>query len=83
MSRYEVKGLQKSHLIIVGWDKPLQTYFIQVKDLLAEDVDDNMILWAGCTMHEIDTVERLEVLGHDYAIIPNNIIRKLRFERGS
>jgi hypothetical protein len=64
MSRHEIPGFSPGHKIIVGWDPPLQTFFLQVIDREAEDAgkDDKFLLWLGWSLREICEVEQLVTL---------------------
>lgn len=55
MSRHHVEapnGLQAD----LGWDRPLGTFFVQVYETSPEE---DMVLWAGFSRDEIETVEDL------------------------
>lgn len=58
MSRHEIPAV---HKIVVGWDHPLQTFFVQVIDRAREDAgeDEKFVLWSGCTFREIYEVDQL------------------------
>lgn len=61
MSRYVVQ--KNSELeIVVGYDNPLQTFFIQVIDVVKDkaDEDDCIKFWAGVTPGEINDIQTLE-----------------------
>ena len=46
MSRYETET--DTYRIVVGWDDPLQTFFVQVYALNNdEDADDDIVMWRG------------------------------------
>jgi hypothetical protein len=61
MSRHEIPARDPAHKIIVGWDHPLQTFFMQVIDRKAEDAgdDDKFVSWLGCSLREIYEVDQL------------------------
>jgi hypothetical protein len=61
MSRHEIPGFSPANKIIVGWDNPLQTFFVQVIDRKKEDAgrDEKFLLWLGCSLREIYEVEQL------------------------
>jgi hypothetical protein len=61
MSRHEIPGFSPANKIIVGWDRPLQTFFVQVIDRELEDAgaDEKFVLWLGCSLREICGVEKL------------------------
>ena len=48
MSRHELVPLDRAHQVVVGWDRPLHTFFAQVLDVAAdEDGDTRTVLWVG------------------------------------
>lgn len=49
MSRHSLNPRDESFDVIVGWDPPLHTYFVQVLRPAdpATDNDDEMIVWRG------------------------------------
>ena len=61
MSRHEIPGFSPANKITLGWDNPLQTFFVQVIDRKAElaDKDDKFVLWLGTKPREIYEVEQL------------------------
>jgi hypothetical protein len=66
MSRHEfevagVPGL----MVVVGWDRGLQTYFGQVLKRDAGDEEDEVVFWVGTAPGEIDEVDELERLLRD------------------
>lgn len=46
MSRHVITGFNPTHQVIVGWDRPLQTFFGQVYDP-SRDEDDQIVHWVG------------------------------------
>ena len=63
MSRHEIRAWNPQHKIIVGWDHPLQTFFVQVIDRAKEDAseDEKFVLWRGCVpraLYEVGDVAR-------------------------
>lgn len=69
MSRHELPPLDPAHKVIVGWDPPLQTFFVQVIDRAKEDAgdDDKFVLWKGCSLREIYEVDQLARIVGRYA----------------
>lgn len=61
MSRHEIPARDPRHKIIVGWDHPMQTFFLQVIDRQLEDdgADEKFIRWEGCSLREIYEVDQL------------------------
>ena len=82
MSRYDVQAKEPDkYTVIVGWDKPLQTYFAQVirKD---SDRDFDPALWKGINPREISSVADLQQALKDYVDIPTEMQNALRFDMG-
>ena len=69
MSRHELTALDPAHKVIVGWDHPLLTFFIQVIDRAKEKAgeDEKFVLWRGTALREIYQVSALERIGRRYA----------------
>lgn len=57
MSRYEIESQKKKY--VVGWDHPLQTFFLQVHDLTLPE-DEQVVVSLGSTVEtEMYEVEQL------------------------
>lgn len=69
MSRHEIPAHGVAHKVIVGWDRPLLTYFVQVIDRQAEreDSDKRIVLWKGTRPREIYEIDQLANLVRPYA----------------
>lgn len=60
MGRSRIPANNPNQHIILGWDKPLETFFAQVYDSTVDE-DENPILWLGATPgDEINSVEQLQ-----------------------
>ncbi|WKA31625.1 hypothetical protein [Bradyrhizobium roseum] len=74
MSRHEIEAFDPLNKVIVGWDPPLQTFFVQVIVRKAEeagDDDEKLVLWEGCSMREIQDVDDLgDILRHHAELTP-------------
>ena len=74
MSRHQIEAFDPLNKVIVGWDPPLQTFFVQVIDRKAEeagDDDEKFVLWEGCSMREIGELDDLaDVLRHHAELTP-------------
>ena len=74
MSRYQLSATDGNHEVIVGWDNPLETYFINVRDTrTTEDEDDRFVLQRGNCRQEIPTVTDLIPLVSPYASVPEKV----------
>jgi hypothetical protein len=74
MSRHEIPARNPAHKVIVGWDHPLLTFFVQVIDRAKEAAgdDDKFVLWRGCALREIYEVEQLaRVAGRHVDLTPD------------
>lgn len=62
MSRHELAPRDPAHKVIVGWDRALLTYFVQVIDRAKEAAgdDDKFVKWRGTRLREIYEVDQLE-----------------------
>lgn len=58
MSRHILTPKNPLHVVIVGWDPPLQTFFVQVIDG-SKDEENRMVLWKGTSMRELYEVGQL------------------------
>ncbi len=75
MTRYCIQGRKKQHEIVIGWDRPLHTYFAQVWD--KNDHSEDPILWAGVAFAELPSCQHLERLLKPYADIPEDLCIQL------
>ncbi len=96
MSRYIITAKDPhTHICLVGYDKPLQTYFAQVleratfdaeelRDMKAEELlydDENIALWIGTNPFEIGTTNDLQSRLAQHAMIPEAVCMQLEQER--
>ncbi|QJX01098.1 hypothetical protein [Frigoriglobus tundricola] len=87
MSRYELRGREPYTVVVVGWDRPLSSFFAQVwdeRDLEFGNPDDEPepLLWAGCRAGEIRTVEHLDRVLSPYTSLSEEIRERLSRDRG-
>ena len=64
--------------LVVGWDRPLATFFAQVwdkrsGDIETQDDDGEWLLWVGCEWGEIRSLEELASLLSAYVELPEEI----------
>jgi hypothetical protein len=89
MPQYTFRGKEGYIGIIVGWDNPLETFFVQVWDERSrsqlelddeEEVYDEGVLrlWAGTWRGEIPDLDRLVELVEPHGRIPDEILDQLR-----
>lgn len=84
MSRYslDMKPGFSDCWAVVGWDRPLNSFFVQVfREGKNEDEDEEEILWRGGSFQEIVTVEQAAALLAPYAAIPSDVFRQLHIDQ--
>lgn len=88
MSRHEITASNPAHRIVIGWDPPMMTFFIQVIDRKIEDTEDEsddapdkFVYWAGARPREIRAVEDLVRHARPYANIPHELRSALRGDK--
>ncbi len=79
MSRYELAAHPEkpevSHAVI-GWDRPLATYFVQVFSKLSGDY--KVTFWQGTAPGELKTADAAIALVEPFAIVPEDLAARLR-----
>ena len=74
MSRYRLLSARRDHETIVGWDNPLQTFFVYVRDTTTtEEEDDRFVFEKGQRRQEIPTVTELARAVKPYALFPSSV----------
>jgi hypothetical protein len=61
-TRYRVLGRKPSVRVIVGWDRPMSTFFAQVWDVpesARHHEEGKLLLWLGTSFHEAETIDEL------------------------
>lgn len=57
MSRHVWTDVEKKHSVVVGHDRPLQHFFLQIEDLTADEDDEQarwiVLSWDGMPLDEI------------------------------
>jgi hypothetical protein len=59
MSRHEIAAKDPNHQVFVGWDHPMQTFFVQVYDRSKAGTDAELINWRGTRLREIYEVDNV------------------------
>jgi hypothetical protein len=60
MSRHEIPARDPDkHQVTVGWDHPLQTYFVQVYLVTEPDDDKKLFHWRGTNLRELYEIDDL------------------------
>jgi hypothetical protein len=91
MSRYTFIGKNPQYRVIVGWDNPLGSFFLQVEDLAFESkgaiidpeaqvgdtFEEGLLVWLGADVPITDVTQIITSLAK-YATIPEAILVQLR-----
>lgn len=83
-SRYRVRGKRPSVTVVVGWDRPLHTFFAQVWNVPAgarHHEEGELLLWAGTSWDEVHSVDDLAELLADAAELPEELLVRLEADR--
>jgi hypothetical protein len=78
MSRYIISGYDAQVLVTVGFDPPLQTFFLQVDDYRKGDQEDHCVCWRGTVPGELPTVAALEEVVRPYATLEEEVRAQLQ-----
>lgn len=66
--------------IVVGWDSPLQTFFLQISDP-TRDEGNEFVLWLGTYPGELPTIESLAAALAPYAALTEELAQQLAAEK--
>lgn len=81
MSRHTLRDDDKFE-VVVGWDRPLSTYFLQVYDKRrASGDDEGLIVWKGLPPESIRSLPKFRDLVVEWADLDPGMERQLEAER--
>lgn len=82
MSRHDVPSLRAGYCIVVGWDRPMRTYFAQVRRDDAEDDSEPNTVWLGGEFDEYPD-EPAAMAGPlaGWAVLTPELLAQLRRDR--
>lgn len=79
MSRHHLVAVDPAHEVVVGWDRPLRTFFAQVTNVIAdEDSDARTVLWIGGGREEVPNPATAVHAVAPYAAVPADLVQTLR-----
>ena len=82
MSRHIIPAYSDRFEVIVGWDRPLNSFFAQVLDRqMTDTAEDPVVVWVGTDHSEIPRAENLQQHIARYAVITRNILTTLDADR--
>jgi hypothetical protein len=78
VSRHRIA--EKPNEIVVGWDPPLQTFFLQILDP-EKDEEEEIVLWLGARHGELQKVDDLAAALAPYASLTPELAQQLEAEK--
>lgn len=69
MSRHTLVGKDHNHEVVVGWDRPLESFFVQVYDKSKAGTDGELIVWKGTSYRELPDIDDVRRIAGRYAEI--------------
>jgi hypothetical protein len=81
MSRYELKPKSAHHIVTVGWDAPMGSFFLQVIDRKHPDYDRPVVALGASEKGVERTPERVLKTARDYAHVPDTLRGQLLADR--
>ncbi len=77
MSRHFITAKDSNHEVVVGWDQPLLTFFVQVYDKRKRGTDDELIVWRGTAPRDLYDVDDVRRIVGRYAVFTTDIASTL------
>ena len=82
MSRHVFTGLQSEHTVALGWDRPLETFFVQVmRPHPAMEGEDEILFWKGTDLRELPTAADAIAAARAWAVLPADLGATLETDR--
>ena len=82
MSRHDFPGRNGASELVIGWDRPLQTFFIQaLRPHRHLDGESETIAWHGTSPREIATAREAVTIASRWADLPGDIAIILETDR--
>ncbi len=84
-SRYRIRGRGPTIQVIVGWDRPLATYFAQVWDVpvaATHHEEGRLLLWRGTSQEDVPDVSGLADAMAPFVALPPSLAAKLEADLG-
>lgn len=82
MSRHVFTGLQGENTVAIGWDRPLETFFVQVMRPHPEmEGEDDVLFWKGTDLRELPTAADAIAAARPWAILPTDLGATLETDR--
>ena len=83
-SRRSIPARTPDLTVVVGWDNPLLTFFVQVERIQDDDDPrDPILLWIGSELGEVAQAEQIAGPLAPYAVLTPDLIEQLRADRAA
>ena len=74
MSRHVFTGLRTATTVAIGWDRPLETFFVQVLAPHPElEGEDEILFWRGTDLRELPTAADAIAAARPWAMLPADL----------
>ena len=80
MSQYEILPKDPEHIVLGGWDPPLQTYYLQVFHWVP-GIDEIPFFWRGMADGEISFIEDYMQIAEEFAVISESAKQILHIDK--
>jgi hypothetical protein len=80
MSQHSIPGYLPGHVIMVGYDPPLETFFVEVYTHDRATGDDHLRYWRGTHPYELASVEALVEAVAPYAVLSAEVHAQLQHD---
>ena len=81
MSRHEFPGKAGATSALLGWDRALDTFFVQIFRPDGNDDEDSRLIWFGTAPGELATAASAIAVARPYADLPGDIATRLETDR--
>jgi len=82
MSRHVFTGLRGENTIAIGWDRPLETFFVQVLGPHPTlEGEEEVLFWKGTDIRELPTAADALAAARPWALLPADLGATLETDR--
>jgi hypothetical protein len=80
MSQHSIPGSLPGHVIVVGYDPPLETFFVQVHTHDRATGEDDLVYWRGTYPFELVSIAALAEAVAPYAVLSAEVHAQLQHD---
>ena len=82
MSRHVFPGHTGATVVAIGWDRPLQTFFVQVfRPHPTRKGEDSAFIWKGTDLREITIAAKAIEIARPWSHLPDDLAMTLETDR--